>query len=111
MEGSIVRHEALVLASASALFVLGAAPTTLVGSTSIAPPTLGVAQYRYLSPVPGSQRVSPRNNIAVRLGDALDPATLNAGALTVVGSTSGSHAGRRVQSDDGATLIYLPDRP
>jgi len=106
-----VRPEALVLVGATALFALGAAPTTMRASASTTGPTLGVAQYRYLSPVPGSQRVSPWNNIAIRLGGALDPATLNAGALTLVGSASGSQGGLRVLSDDGTTLIVLPERP
>jgi hypothetical protein len=104
-----VRAEALTFAAAGALLCC-AAPL------AAAPPggpvmVTGIERYQYLSPVPGSQRVSPRNNVVIRLGAALDPASVARGLLTVTGSISGSHSGRLVLSDDRKTIVYRPDLP
>ena len=69
------------------------------------------AAYPYLSPTPGSQHVSPHNNIVVRSHRDLDVATLKAVALTVAGARSGLHDGKLTLSDDGKTLIFRPTQP
>jgi len=69
------------------------------------------ARYQYLSPRPGSQRVSRWNNIAIRQGGALDRGTISAAALTVTGSSSGNHSGRLVLTSDARTLVFTPDLP
>ena len=67
--------------------------------------------YAYVSPVPGSALVSPWNNVAIRHGAAIDPATIDASALAVVGSVSGRHAGDLVLADDSRTLVFEPRQP
>ncbi|MGH7740399.1 MAG: aryl-sulfate sulfotransferase [Candidatus Eiseniibacteriota bacterium] len=67
--------------------------------------------YSYASPQPGSQHVSPWNDIAVRLGEAVDPGSVARSSLSVVGTISGSHRGAWALSDDGRTLLFTPDQP
>lgn len=67
--------------------------------------------FAYVSPLPGSTRVSPVNNIALRVGPELDPRTVHAGLLQVTGSQSGTHAGRVRLSTDRRTLLFDPQQP
>src|SRR5262249_27641946 len=67
--------------------------------------------FAYLSPLPGSQRVSPGNNVAIRPGMPLDAASVAAASLTVTGSRSGAHAGRLRLAGDGRTIVFRPDSP
>ena len=88
------------------LFVLGLVPAAL------APPAHGApGPFAYVSPVPGSSLVSPRNNIAIRPGPALDVATVNGAALEVAGSRSGAREGRLRLSADGRTILFDPREP
>jgi len=64
--------------------------------------------YEYVSPAPGARLVSPWNNVVVRYGSIIDASTVDAEALSVVGSVSGSHAGEWVLSDDSKTLVFRP---
>src|SRR5262249_12897920 len=76
-----------------------------------APPAAAARDFAYLSPLPGSQRVSPGNNIAIRPGSPLDGASVSAAQLTVTGSRSGAHAGRLRLAGDGRTIVFRPDQP
>ena len=67
--------------------------------------------YQYLSPQPGSEHVSPWNNVAIRFGEVLVPGAAMRSALSVVGSSSGVHRGSWSISDDGRTLLFAPDQP
>jgi hypothetical protein len=67
--------------------------------------------YAYLSPEPGSERVSPWNNIAIRSSDDADAQARLHWAPAVVGSISGLHTGAWELSDDQRTLIFTPDQP
>jgi hypothetical protein len=67
--------------------------------------------FEYVSPVPGSQYVSPRNNIVLRRATPFEPATVDASRLSVVGSLSGRHSGTLAVSDDSRTLVFVPSVP
>ena len=73
-------------------------------------PAHGKGGVESCSPVAGSTRVSPHNNIVVRYAE---PLYTNSGgkpmSLSVVGSKSGSHAGRLVLLEDARTLIFIPE--
>jgi len=69
------------------------------------------ASYQYLSPVPDSRGNSPWNNIALREGRVIDRAALHRLSVIATGSTSGSHPGRLVLSDDDRTLVFTPSQP
>ncbi|MGH2858216.1 MAG: arylsulfotransferase family protein [Solirubrobacteraceae bacterium] len=58
------------------------------------------------SPSPGSPVASPRTQISIR---GAVPSQLH--DLTVIGSRSGSHAGRLVAQPGGLGTSFLPDRP
>jgi hypothetical protein len=67
--------------------------------------------FLYVSPVPGSDKVSCWNNVEIRQGSALDRAALAPSRLTVVGSTSGFHTGRSRLAGDDQTILFTPDEP
>ena len=67
--------------------------------------------YDYVSPAPLSDRISPRNNIALRRSEIPGEAAQRIPAMTVVGSVSGIHAGSWSQSDDGRTVVFTPATP
>lgn len=67
--------------------------------------------FVYLSPQPGSERVSPVNNVALRAGPELDARTVREGLLRVTGAVSGSHAGSPHLSSDRRTLLFRSKRP
>ena len=67
--------------------------------------------FRYVSPMPGSRQVSPRNNLAFRAGPELEASRLAALPLTVNGSQSGPHPGQLHLSRDQRTLLFDPDQP
>ncbi len=104
-----MRAEAIALAAATAL--TGAAALPAAPRPPGFPPAAGVERFEYLSPVPGSERVSPWNNIVLRPGVRLDPATVHSGWLQVTGSISGFHAGSLTLSDDRKTMVFRPDMP
>jgi hypothetical protein len=69
-------------------------------------------QFEYISPQPGSRFVLPNNNITIRYGELIDQSTLiKDNIFKVYGSSSGSHSGEIVLSDDNLTLIFLPEYP
>jgi hypothetical protein len=74
-------------------------------------PAEALAGYAYLSPVPSSELVSRWNNVAIRHGETIDPSTVDPALITVVGSQSGSHAGKLSLSDDSRTLVFTPTLP
>ena len=88
---------------AASLFALGSP----AGSLAVA----AITDYQYLCPVPASQLVRAENNVIVRFGPAINPATVTQERLAVTGSLSGDHTGVLVLSDDGRTLIFEPDTP
>lgn len=84
----------------------------LVASAAPAPVVHGAPRpFAYVSPVPGSSRVSPLNNVAIRPGPVLDAASLDGAALEVSGSRSGARGGRLRLSADGRTILFDPHEP
>jgi hypothetical protein len=75
------------------------------------PVTAAPRAFLYVSPEPGSDKVSCWNNVAIRQGSALDRAALAPSRLTVVGSTSGIHTGRFRLAGDDQTILFTPDEP
>ncbi|HEY2956109.1 MAG TPA: aryl-sulfate sulfotransferase [Candidatus Eisenbacteria bacterium] len=79
---------------------------------SFGPPAAAAPRaFLYLSPVPGADKVSRWNNLVIRQASALDPASLDARRLSVVGGESGPHAGRLRLASDGQTILFTPDQP
>ena len=64
--------------------------------------------YIYISPEPMSNYVSLNNNIAIRVGEKLDPGLLKTANIIVKGSKSGVITGKIKLSDDQLTLIFKP---
>jgi hypothetical protein len=66
----------------------------------------------YVSPIAGSNLVSPQTNLILRTREILDrliPSNLP--VFSVNGSTSGKHSGTTVVSDDRKTVIFTPNQP
>jgi len=64
--------------------------------------------YIYISPEPWSKNVSLQNNIAIRLGEKLNPLSKVNAVIEVKGSKSGIISGKAVLSDDLYTFIFEP---
>src|SRR5262245_22778901 len=84
---------------------------TLTLALAAASASAAVRDYRYLSPLPGSRMVAPENNVTIRLGDAIDAASVTPDAVSVTGSRSGAHGGQLRLAADGRTLVFRPDAP
>lgn len=91
---------------AACLFAISGASTVFSS-----PRTVEAEHVEYLSPRPGATLVSRWNNIVVREGRDIDPASLLAGNMRVVGSSSGPHTGALLLSDDGRSVVFTPDAP
>jgi hypothetical protein len=61
--------------------------------------------------VPGSDYISPTNNILIRHSQVIDGSLLSEQVIRVVGSQSGVHAGRLELADDSRTVIFTPRDP
>ncbi len=76
------------------------------------PQTQNVSNFRYISPVPGSNLVTPQTNIIIRPWEALAPFNLNDTTILIVnGSISGPHTGKFYLTEDSKTLVFQPDQP
>ncbi|HEY9164800.1 MAG TPA: aryl-sulfate sulfotransferase [Candidatus Kryptonia bacterium] len=62
----------------------------------------------YLSPLPGATLATPGSNIIVRGDIVLNPADVALARFRVVGSSSGSHDGTVLLSDDNRTVLFQP---
>ena len=80
-------------------------------SAALAPQSArGGCRVEYVSPIPGSRRVSPLNNIILRYAAPLDANSIQGRiSLQVIGTKSGAHSGRLILLDDNKTLIFTPD--
>ena len=79
-------------------------PARAAGATPAAP------AIRYLSPVPGAERVLSGTNVIVRFDRALTAAERSQARLDVTGSASGTHEGAITVTADGRTLLFAPRR-
>jgi len=65
--------------------------------------------FKYLSPVPGAEYVSPKSCLLFRESEALRGRAIDwKTSLRVEGSVSGLHEGKWKRSDDSRTLIFIP---
>ncbi|MGE5175382.1 MAG: aryl-sulfate sulfotransferase [Hyphomicrobiales bacterium] len=98
-----------------ALATLGLATLLLAPcpATAEMPPTAASFGWRYVSPVPGAERVTPETNVILRPGAPLDPASVSedGAAFALIGSVSGAHPGRARLADDGRTVTFRPFTP
>jgi len=68
-----------------------------------------ISSYQFISPVPNSSMLLPETNIIIREGNLINEASLfGTNIIKVIGSESGTHAGRLILSDDGKTIIFKP---
>ncbi|MFO7445795.1 MAG: aryl-sulfate sulfotransferase [Ignavibacteriaceae bacterium] len=68
-------------------------------------------QFKYISPVPGSNLNPPESNIIIRMGDDFDASALSDASLfNVTGSKSGKHSGKVVLTEDNKTVLFYPDK-
>lgn len=86
-------------------------PCLLPAGIAAAPAVHRAPHIIYQSPRPDARLVSPRNNIILRVDEAVDPGSLDPSSLAVIGARSGRHAGSLMLSDDGRTLVFQPDAP
>ncbi|MCH8034124.1 MAG: aryl-sulfate sulfotransferase [Bacteroidetes bacterium] len=68
-----------------------------------------ISSYQFISPVPNSSMLLPETNIIIREGNLINAASLfGTNIIKVIGSKSGTHAGKLILSDDGKTIIFKP---
>lgn len=70
-----------------------------------------VAQFEYVSPMPGSTLINPGHNIILREGHAVNKDLLNKDLFTIDGAISGRHAFNMTLSSDEKTVILTPVIP
>jgi hypothetical protein len=76
------------------------------------PPRALALPVAYVSPRPGSALHLPEATVIVRPGGTIAPGSASLpGLVTAIGSVSGEHDGRIRLSDDGRSLLFLPDTP
>jgi len=80
-------------------------PSAAISSAAILP------GLEFISPLPGSAQIPPGTSLIIRPGGILDPTSVGAGLLRVLGSSSGIHEGPLRLSDDLRTLTFQPDLP
>ncbi|HUM47278.1 MAG TPA: arylsulfotransferase family protein, partial [Chitinophagales bacterium] len=70
---------------------------------------MAMAQFNYISPVPGSLYHNPQTNIILKNGELLDKASVaDKDLLEIVGSVSGNHTWTARLSDDNKTVVIHP---
>lgn len=70
------------------------------------------AQFQFVSPLPGSKYHHPQQTIIIREGSMLLESSLHTRKLfTVTGSKSNEHALECKLSDDGKTILLIPQEP
>jgi hypothetical protein len=68
-----------------------------------------LAQFEYVSPLPGSLYHNVNRSILLREGEPIDPASLSEQNLfSIIGSKSGNHAFTTTLADDGKTILLQP---
>lgn len=70
-----------------------------------------LAQFQFVSPLPGSVNLPPQHNIILREGHLLQRASLNNGLFSIRGTQSGQHNFNLVLCDDGKTINLNPVTP
>lgn len=80
-------------------------------STSL-PQQIGISEYQYLSPVPGSSMNSPETNIIIKYGAPFNAAGIGeSNVLEVTGEKSGLHKGEIKLVENNKTLLFNSYQP
>ena len=80
-------------------------------STSL-PQQIGISEYQYLSPVPGSSINSPETNIIIKYGEPFNAAGIGeSNVLEVTGEKSGLHKGEIKLVENNKTLLFNSYQP
>ncbi|MEO6169273.1 MAG: arylsulfotransferase family protein, partial [Chitinophagales bacterium] len=70
-----------------------------------------LAQFNYISPMPGSLYHNPQTNIILKNGQLIDKASVTSSdLLEIVGSVSGNHTWSARLSDDNKTVVIRPEQ-
>jgi hypothetical protein len=77
---------------------------------SVGAQSLEKLDFQYISPLPGSSRILPGNNIALRHGDVLKTSSMKHFDIEVRGSKQGIIPGKIILSGDQKTILFLPDK-
>lgn len=88
--------------------------TVVFSFLSFHPPILRASERRipiqYQSPLPGAQYIRSQASIIIRTAQRIDQFSLDTpGLFQVEGSSTGSHPGTVILSDDGRTVIFKPN--
>jgi len=68
------------------------------------------SSFQYISPLPDSKLHSRQTNIIFNHENFIDHSTLiKDNLIKVAGSQSGNHGGKIILSDDGKTILFIPD--
>lgn len=63
----------------------------------------------YVSPLPGSEYLTPSTNIIVRSDEVLSPSAISNSLFKIVGSLSGVHMGKVILASGQETLLFQPE--
>jgi len=73
---------------------------------------IGISEYQYLSPVPGSDMNSTETNIIIRYGPIYNSNDVYENNLIeVTGDKSGLHSGQIILAENNRTILFEPDFP
>jgi hypothetical protein len=67
------------------------------------------SEILYLSPVPGSDYITPETNIIIRFKNPINIKSIAAGNFAIEGTQSGKHSFRIIHENDNYTIILKPD--
>ena len=67
--------------------------------------------YRYFQPKPDAEWVNPEINLAFRASAPIVEESIYPGVITLTGEIGGAYSGEARLAADGATLVFLPNRP
>lgn len=70
--------------------------------------TSAFAQFKYISPMPGSKLNNKETNIILKNGSFIAPSSIKNNLITITGTRSGLHTARIVLSDDKKTIVVYP---
>ena len=72
--------------------------------------TWGQQNFRYISPKNNAKLVSLNTNLILRAENKIDFSNINNSIINIVGEKSGTHKVKIKLSDDGKTLILVPEK-
>lgn len=75
-------------------------------------PTLNAQDlaFAYICPVPGSMNLNPEQTITLKCIEPINPISLHAGVISILGTKSGHVPVKFLLSKDYKTIIFIPER-